>query len=34
MTPLMAQIALLRLRYGLTEAHAQVLASLIWGAAQ
>lgn len=34
MTPLLAQIALLRLRYGLTEAHAQALATLIWGAVQ
>ena len=28
------QIAFLRLRFGLTEAHAQALAALIWGAVQ
>ena len=32
MTPLLVQVAFLRLRYGLTEAHAQALVSLIWGA--
>ena len=34
MTPLLAQVAFLRLRYGITEPHAQALAALIWGGAQ